>query len=165
MHCCVVCIVEPSLWTLQNMDNFSTKDTAWGPKYVLPITLKHFEPPKKDNLNTRDRRDCPQVSFVWRLRHVVLNFKDNCVQGCMHHAKSKGTLPLTGTCSLCTLLSKSHVVRCLYKFTLSEWMESMSMCSVICQANRPAECNTFLLVQCTSFFPYPVYCVFIMVQL
>ena len=39
-----------------NIIDLSTKDTVQGPKKLFPYTvvLIHFEPPKKDNLSTKD---------------------------------------------------------------------------------------------------------------
>ena len=50
-------------WTLRDKDYLYTKDTDWSPEYFLPI---HLEPPKEDNLLTKDKKGSHKVSSTHR---------------------------------------------------------------------------------------------------
>ena len=62
--------------TLKYKDSFSTKDTARGPEKVLPpialintlSTCQRGQPPKEDNLLTKDTKGSLGVSFIQRFR-------------------------------------------------------------------------------------------------
>ena len=47
-------------------------------EYFLSIFPMYFEPPKEDNLLTKDKRGCPKVSFIRRFHCICLSMSHSC---------------------------------------------------------------------------------------